>query len=1700
MLLHKKSFFLYSVAFCAVFSTFFLGIALKAHAQLVYQNEWIDFNATYYKVKVAKDGLCRIPANTLQINNLLTKGTDYKIFFKGKEIPLYVSTNQLLGDADFIEFYGKKNDGDFDGKLFEVASWQLHQHESLFTDTSVYYLTVSPTTQNLRYSNPNNEIPTDLPEKETYFWHKNIKVTPNIHYAGEPLGNIGGISNYYSDFENGEGFVSSVIVGPASQTHKVNTASVYTDIAALKATLETRIVGQSNDYGDIPDHHIQVKIGNTTLIDSTFNGNTNYVFRNDGVDLSLLSPTETPVNVWALKDVSDIDNVSVAYTSIYYPHTYNFSGLKNFKFEILNDNDKYIEITNFNGESAPILLDLSNNLRIIPVTQGSGLTAIHKFYLPSVQGGGAKRTLYFTNTTNATVVNTLSGNFQTRVFTDFSKIENQGNYIILTHPILSQGSVNEVERYNNYRASAAGGSYNAVTVNVDELYDQFAWGNVNHPLAVRHFVNFAVDKWITKPSFLLLLGKSVEYRKLRTNPEQFGKNLVPSYGHIPSDLLLSARTVGSYKNQLSTGRVPAQTPEQVRAYLNKIIAYEAAKNNPCTREDRQWQKDAIMMAGGKNLGEAEEFLTDLEIYRKIYEDPAFAGRVVEFYTKASENVIDFPDLSARINAGLRLIGFVGHSSGQYWDISLGPPEIYNNQDKYPFIISSSCFVGNVHNATTTAPSMCEDYILAENKGAIGFLASVSFGYPAYMHIYINDLYNQFCNINYNQPIGNSISKTVGNIYQNYATSHGMRITTEEYTLSGDPALIINPFERPEYIIENNQQHADVFFEPENITTNLDSFAVKINVTNLGKAVSDSFTVKITRKLNNDSTQIISKKFASVVYQDTLTMYVRTGSSNVAQGDNVFTVSIDADNNIPEDCENNNTVTLTKFIFSDLLVPISPCNFSIINSFPVTLYASTGQSTAPVIPYIIQIDTSELFNSPAFRQKAFNSAAGVVSWQPDMVWSDSTVYYWRTSQVPNDGVSYNWQYSSFTYLPKQSAGWNQQHYYQYKKDKFESIKIDSISRRFNFKKTQNYLLATNSYNYYPKIGYSLNYIGLASDAFLKGTCAGGLAIAAFKPSTILEPMVAIKDLNTGNSCDGRSTVGSIQSGDADRYRFEFTTSTPEQIETMLNFVNNIIPDGYYVLVYSIRDHRLSTTDATQPVYAYLPQIEGMLQTLGIDSIVNTIPNTNAFIAVGRKGEHGFTALKKTDADPNANFNLELYINGESGQANITSTIIGPSHKWQQLYSHFGELNPNEDNVNIKIWGYNNGTETLLQTVSPQQTIDITNIDAQKYPFLRLQATLLDTLAFTAPQLHQWRVNYNMATEIALNPTQHLVFYNDTIEEGENIRLEMGIKNVTPVPSDSLWVKYTIIKENGVAVPIPYPKQAPVPAWGNIITYFSHNSQGLEGNNVLQVELNGNQEQLEKFKFNNLISFPFFVKKDKINPVVDVTFDGAHIVNHDLVSAKPQIQISLQDENRFLALNDTADYTITIKQPDSTYLPVHFNSAWVQFAPATDPATKNKAQITLNPIFDQSGTYTLTLKAKDRSNNNFAPIQHSIAFKVETKPMISNVLNYPNPFSTHTQFVFTLTGSQVPDRLQITIMTISGKVVRQIELPEMGNVRVGTNITNYAWDGTDQFGNFLANGVYLYKVNAFINGKKIDLYENASTDNYFENGIGKMYLMR
>jgi len=296
---------------------------------------------------------------------------------------------------------------------------------------------------------------------------------------------------------------------------------------------------------------------------------------------------------------------------------------------------------------------------------------------------------------------------------------------------------------------------------------------------------------------------------------------------------------------------------------------------------------------------------------------------------------------------------------------------------------------------------------------------------------------------------------------------------------------------------------------------------------------------------------------------------------------------------------------------------------------------------------------------------------------------------------------------------------------------------------------------------------------------------------------------------------------------------------------------------------------------------------------------------------------------------------------------------------------------------------------------------------------------------------------------------------------------------------------------------------------ILTGLTFSTAGISGLNSLWVEVNpfvaskGDYDQLEKYHFNNIAEQQFYVVADRENPLVDVTFDGTHILDGDIVSAEPHIVIELKDENKYLALSDTSLMRVYLTPEGQLVGQAIDYGSILRFIPASLP--ENRARVELDPGLLSDGVYELRIQATDVSKNESGSVnaftngEYQITFEVINKPSVTSVMNWPNPFSTSTRFVFTLTGSEVPQDFRIRILTVTGRIVREIFADELGPIHIGKNITEYAWDGKDEYGDQLANGVYLYKVNIQLNDEAME-HRETNADPWIHKGYGKMYLLR
>jgi hypothetical protein len=513
-----------------------------------------------------------------------------------------------------------------------------------------------------------------------------------------------------------------------------------------------------------------------------------------------------------------------------------------------------------------------------------------------------------------------------------------------------------------------------------------------------------------------------------------------------------------------------------------------------------------------------------------------------------------------------------------------------------------------------------------------------------------------------------------------------------------------------------------------------------------------------------------------------------------------------------------------------------------------------------------------------------------------------------------------------------------------------------------------------------------------------------------------------------------------------------------------------------------------------------------ESIGSGQIRN-LPNNMPYLIWGQKGQPAGMANEAIGQTITSLIQIEDQFETNWNQGFILSEPIGPASSWESIHWRQQSLeSPNTDIVSLDVYGMQPGGQPveLINNIPATQTdlYDLgQTINAQQYPILQFKVNMADDVNRTPAQMKRWQALYQGIPEAAIDPARHFVFVADTLQEGQELIFSTAITNISTYDMDSLLVRYWIVDENRQLHYIPYPRQAPLLAGQSLIDTVRYSTRGLPGKNTLWIEVNPDKDQLEQYHFNNIGNIPFFVKRDQSNPLLDVTFDGTRILDGEIVSAKPLIRISLNDENQFLLLNDTSLIKVYLQTPQQPELKrvffVEGGQEKMRFFPASLP--ENACMVEFQPEFMVDGTYRMRVQATDKSLNESGQQDYTVSFEVVNKSTITEVLNWPNPFTTATHFVFTLTGSELPSFFMIQIMTVTGKVVKEIDMNELGPLRIGRNITQYAWDGTDQYGDRLANGVYLYRIITSLNGQSIELSPTAAS-RFFHKEMGKMYLIR
>ena len=1690
-------------------------VALIAAGNLLFaqpiNNEWIDYSKTYYKFKVGVTGLYRINQSTLASAGLSnTPAEQFQLWRNGVQVPIFTSvTTGLFSANDYIEFWGEMNDGKLDKYLYKNTANQLSDKLSLHTDTAAFFLTANAATNNnLRITNIANNIAGNTLAAEPFFNYTlryNFKDRANRGYAV----NVG--EDVYSSTYDVAEFLSTSDISLTSGAYKIPLKNMFVYTSGAAATLNAGLASSAANL-----RNITVNINNTNLLNVPFNGYANSI-NSCSVPLSTFNGSADTAYI-NITTTNPYDRVIASFLEIQYPRQFNFGGNSNFEFQLpVSTTGNYLEISNFNKgvNSLPVLYDATNLNYYVADTSVNGLI---RFALPA---STTKRNFVLVSHSQSNIINV--DNLQTRNFVNHAVASNQSEYLIVSHKNLMSGA-NAVEQYRQYRSSVAGGSYSAKIYDIDELVDQFAYGIKKHPLSVRNFLRYANATFINKPKFVFLVGKGVTYDQYRfqeSSASMEAQNLIPTFGWPAADAMMVSPDNTEPAPILPFGRLSAITQQEVLDYLDKVKQFEQqAANTTQTIANKAWMKHLIHVAGGKDVPEDNLFKTYLGGYEATVKDTSFGG-IVKNFNKTSGNETDpvtQADMKNAFLSGSSLLTYFGHSAASGLAYNLNDPSDYNNIGKYPVFLVNGCTAGNIFDfdatRTTNVTNISERWVLAQNKGCIGFIAMTHFGLTTQLDYYSTGFYNSLDKAGYNKTIGENMMGALAQLKASatfsdaafFGKTHG-----EQFALHGDPAIKIYAFAKPDFIIEEDQ----VSVNPTFISVADSSFNIKAYLYNIGKAVGDSVRVTVKRQYPSGAAdEIYNQRIVSVKYIDSLSLKIPIVPLR-DKGNNSITITIDSDNKYDELSETNNTVTKTFVIYEDELKPVYPYNYAIINKAQIKLAASTANPLSTLKQYVMEMDTTTLFNSSFKITKTIASVGGLLEFDPVISFTDSSVYYWRVAPVPSSGT-YHWNNSSFVYLQNAvKGGYNQSHFFQHNESNLSNLAVDTNNRKFDFPTINQSFTIRNGvwpYNGSDDGNYSVA-INDAINPQTLGICWRGqnITYTVYNPSSL--NAMFNSDMNQPGQYGSLFYTGGCTPGK--EHDFSFNTSTSADRKNAMDFMDIIIPDGSYVVVRSVilddpswpTPSYDSTWKLDTTIYGAGNSLHHRLKAAGFNDI-DSFNRMRAFAFVYQKNNNSFTPVWQFTQGKTDMLTMKVGIKTKVNNGYMLSPKFGPVNKWYNML-WTGNRNDLQDIVSVKILGIKtNGSIDTIQTYTELQTNnDISAIDASIYPSLKLLMQVKDTVNITAYQLKYWRLLADPLPEGALAPNIKFTF-KDTLEYGENQYVVIAFKNISDMPySDSLSVKMQITDNNNATKTIIVPKVKKLLAGDTATVKTTISTENFAGKNTFYLNVNPNDNPQEQSLYNNFAFKNFYVKSDNKNPILDVTFDGIHILNGDVVSSKPNIRVALKDESKFLALNDTSLVTVQLQLPNGDMRLYQYGTDTLQFFPANLANGNNTAYVQFSPSLLADGTYQLFIKSKDKSNNYAGPQQYQVQFVVNNTPAISNMFNYPNPFTSSTAFVFTLTGSRIPNNIKIQILTVTGKIVKEITKSELGNLHIGRNITDYKWDGTDMYGQKLANGVYLYHVVTTLDSKGLDKFQTTDgsgnlidTDKYFRAGYGKMYLMR
>lgn len=913
--------------------------------------DWFETGREYVRIAIADDGWYRITPQQLRASGAGTTAIDpltLRLFFRGAEIPIMVRPDTS------VEFHGMRNRGD-------------STFIDFYTDTSAYWLTWGETPGRRFLPVPD---PPDPPGPTVGSAFRNAHFEENrFYYAGTTQEEV--IDNGEIP---GEGWYWERLFPGTSAECPFSLPAP--DTASPTAQLRARFYSLTPDSPGV-DHQARIWINDSLAGEIRFEGRTEALLSGafpaswlkTGSNALRVSSVPTPAipNLFAL-DWFEIGSVQMLRAAGDYLQFTAVPAAGTNEFRVTGLPGSAVEVRDLS--LGRLLTDAA-----VAADSGGTYTVIFRDTL------GAPRRYLVTDGTART-----APQLQWHLFTDIRRHADGADLVIITHHTLA----GPARRMATHRGRAL----RTAVIDVQNIYDEFAFG-VYDPTAVRRFLLHAFAHWpAPAPSQVLMLGDA-SWDHHSYLPTSVARNAVPAFGFPAGDAWFVTPD-NTFLPVMTVGRIPAADSAQALQTVEKLIAYEG-------REPAPWNKDFLMITGGRTPGEQTTFNSRSESTIQTYlAPPPIAGTIHRAY-KSSQAVIDGEHrerMRGLVRDGLAFMNFLGHSGGRVWNVDIGDPAtLENTNGRLPFVSSVSCNIAAF--AEPSGPQLAEEFLLAPGRGALAAWASSSLGYA----VTGTQLVNHFLAM-----VREDSARTLGalttaariRLFLSGPDDPVVRAMVRLTPLIGDPLSPLAVPALPDFAVSAD----GIRLSSAAVPPDGGPLAVTIGLGNSGLATADSVQIVVTDRSGGRTATLYDGRIAAPLHRDSLVI-----PWQAAAGTHTLSVAVDPADDVHEANEGNNNASLEVIVSTARLAAIVPLSAQVVSPGPTRLLC-TRPALGPggALSCRFEVDTSVTFTSPVmFSSGAVPFGSASAEWLTPPL-ADGRIWFWRV-RAEEEGSP--WILSSFS---------------------------------------------------------------------------------------------------------------------------------------------------------------------------------------------------------------------------------------------------------------------------------------------------------------------------------------------------------------------------------------------------------------------------------------------------------------------------------------------------------------------------------------------------------------------------------------------------------------------------------------------------------------------------------------------------------------